>query len=235
MLKLLQSELKDDMFLRVDANHEYSYSNSRRVKDVQPSTTLITNLKHDEAELFEGMHKKTRYNIRLAEKKGVEIQIGVDALKVFVELVKETSERHGIASHGEAHYQAIMKHLDGSGDKPRAFIALAIHDDDVLAAAMCIDWNGTRTYLHGASSDVKKNLMAPHLLHWKLMDNAKTSSITSYDWWGIAPEENSSHPLMGVTRFKKGFGGEIVSSPNTFDIIQKSMWYKVYSLIRKFK
>ena len=239
MVKLVIDELDDDMFVRVDQARELGVheleARSHAVKDVQPSTTLITDLSHGEAEMFEEMHQKTRYNIRLAEKKGVEVQIGVDALEVFVALVKETSERHGIRAHGEEHYVAMMKRLDGVDGAPRAFVAIASHEDDVLAAAMCVDWNGTRTYLHGASSTTKKNLMAPYLLHWTLMDDAKTHGLHAYDWAGIAPEGSEGHPLEGVTRFKKGFGGTVVSSPQTVDLVIRSMWYWVYSVIRKFR
>ncbi|MBT6253907.1 peptidoglycan bridge formation glycyltransferase FemA/FemB family protein [Candidatus Uhrbacteria bacterium] len=238
--KLIVDEIGRDLFIRVDLARTLSAAEARlkilEVKDVQPATTLITDLSVGEAQLFEKMHSKTRYNIRLAEKKGVEIKIDAkDALNVFVNLVTETSARHGIRSHKRSHYEAILEYLDGSDDSPRAFIATAFHDGDTLAAAMCIDWNGTRTYLHGASSDLKKNLMSPHLLHWKLIDDAKRNGIRSYDWWGIAPEGVDEHPLRGVTRFKKGFGGEIVTSPGTIDVVLKPMMYTLYNFAKKFR
>ncbi|HJN85396.1 MAG TPA: peptidoglycan bridge formation glycyltransferase FemA/FemB family protein [Patescibacteria group bacterium] len=238
--KLIVDELGSDLFMRVDLARTLSAVDAKLnilgVKDVQPATTLITDLNASEAQLFEKMHSKTRYNIRLAEKKGVEIKINAkDALNVFVNLVTETSARHGIRSHKRSHYEAILEHLDGSSDAPRAFIATAVHEGDTLSAAMCIDWNGVRTYLHGASSDLKKNLMSPHLLHWKLIDDAKRSGIRSYDWWGIAPEGVDDHSLRGVTRFKKGFGGEIVTSPGTIDVVLKSMMYRLYTWVKKFR
>ncbi|NQV11750.1 peptidoglycan bridge formation glycyltransferase FemA/FemB family protein [Candidatus Uhrbacteria bacterium] len=240
LLKLLADDLAEDIFLRVDPVHTFSTTDLnlsvKNTKDVQPSATLITSLIQNESDLLEEMHGKTRYNIRLAEKRGVQIKIGVeDALGAFVDLVTETSTRHGIRAHDRKHYEMILKHLDGSDNAPRAFLTIATHDGDILATAMCLDWNGTRTYLHGASSDIKKNLMAPHLLHWKLVDDAKSHGLTAYDWWGIAPEGQPEHPLQGVTRFKKGFGGEIVASPSTIDLVIKPLWYRAYTFMKKFK
>lgn len=239
LAKLLALELYGDIFLSIDPMHTVSIENSKFQivprKDIQPSTTLITSLMHDDQILLEAMHGKTRYNIRLAEKRGVQIHIGVkDAIGAFVDLTVDTYRRHGIHAHDRKHYEMILKHLDGTDAGPRAFLATATHDGDVLAVAMCIDWNGTRTYLHGASSDTKKNLMAPYLLHWRLMQSAKSNGAHAYDWWGIAPEDNPAHGLQGVTRFKKGFGGEIVSMPSTVDVVLRPLLYKAYKVAKKF-
>lgn len=234
MVALLKQKREHELFLRVDASRPVV---GKPTAEWQPAHTLITNLQATDDELLAQMHSKTRYNIRLAERKGVEVMLdaGPDGFDAFIELTEATYRRHKIGAHSRKHYEAIMDHLDGEGDAPMAFVAIAKHGDDVLAANMMIDWNGTRTYLHGASSDTKKNLMAPYLLHWKLMQHAKLKGLTSYDWWGTAPPGVKNHPWSGVTRFKKGFGGEGVSMPTTVDVVIDPLWYGFYKLAKRFR
>ena len=233
MAKLLRART-ESMFVRLDAN---TIIEGSKTSEVQPATTLITDLDDPTPDIMAAMHSKTRYNIRLAQKKGVEVKIGSigEAFEAFVKLTEATYKRHGVGAHSRKHYEAILEAFDGSGDAPRAFMAVAKHDGEILAANMMVDLNGTRTYLHGASSGHKKNLMAPYLLHWKLMEDAKAEGLHAYDWWGIAPEDELDHKLAGVGRFKRGFGGEIVTSPTTVDIVQSAMWYKLYRIVQKFR
>ena len=221
------------LFFRVDAARQLPTSHFQLlpVTDVQPSTTLITNISADTEALLAAMHHKTRYNIRLAKRKGVTIEDG--SIEMFYDLSSKTAARHGIRLHDRKHFEAIARHLNGEGDAPRALVKQAVHDGDVLASALCIDFGNTRTYLHGASADTKKDLMAPHLLHWSLMQDAKERGMKSYDWWGIAPEGQPEHRLAGVTRFKLGFGGERVSYPSTCDVVLRPFLYAAYTAIQR--
>ena len=86
----------------------------------------------------------------------------------------------------------------------------------------------TATYLHGASSLIHKDVMAPHFLHWRIMQDAKKLGMRSYDLWGIDEDR-----WPGVTRFKMGFGGRVDEYPRSMDIIFRPMWYKTYKTLRK--
>ncbi len=222
------------IFLKFELPRKIEVAESEVVKDIQPSTTLITDLDSTEDSLLSAMHHKTRYNVRLAAKKGVSISLD-GYIDEFMKLISSTARRHKVTFGSKAHYIAILKHLNGEGDAPRAFLAKAEHDGDVIAMALCIDFGKTRTYLHGASSDVKKNMMAPFLLHWELMKDAKKAGLTAYDWWGIAPDGVEGHRLAGVTRFKKGFGGRVVSYPETRDVIIRPWAYRLYRFLKKFR
>lgn len=117
-----------------------------------------------------------------------------------------------------------------------AFLAIAKHENDILATNIMIDFGDTRTYLHGASSNVKRNLMAPYLLHWELMKDAQSKGIKFYDWWGIAPiDAPADHPWAGISRFKRGFGGEEVEYPGTFDLVLHPIKYRFYQFIRSLR
>ncbi len=244
-----------DLFVRVEAlrfnvtDIETSHRNSvltHRIKPLQPAHTLITNLSISNDQLLANMHEKTRYNIRLAEKKGVQIEIGTANLDDVWPLFEVTASRDVFRLHEKEYYQKMLEKLgtpssfeEGAGGG-RVFIAVAKHENDILAANIMIDFGDTRTYLHGASSNVKRNFMAPYLLHWELMKDAKSKGIRFYDWWGVAPlDAESNHPWAGISRFKRGFGGEEISyaenswNPWTYDVVLKPWRYLLYQFARK--
>lgn len=210
-----------------------------QVKDMDPSTSSILDLTIGWDALAEGMKAKTRYNIRLAEKKGVTIEIaGIEAFDDFTRLLEQTAVRDGFSLHPLEYYRAMLQTLgpsttpESSGDV-HAFLAIARFEGRPIAANLMIDFNGQRTYLHGASSNLHRNVMAPYLLHKHLIVDAIEQGMTSYDFWGVAPVGSSaSHPWAGVTRFKLGFGGEIVSMPGTIDVPTNIVIYMLYRAAR---
>jgi lipid II:glycine glycyltransferase (peptidoglycan interpeptide bridge formation enzyme) len=118
----------------------------------------------------------------------------------------------------------------------KAFLAFADFEGQSLAANLMIDSFGTRTYLHGASSNEMRNVMAPYALHAHLMKDAAEKGLTAYDFWGIAPPGSSEdHPWAGITRFKLGFSENVVSMPGTYDIPLSRFWYGLYKTARKLR
>lgn len=226
------------VFVRVESVN--APSEGKKVASVQPSQTLILDLASSEEELLAGMHEKTRYNIRLAERKGVKVfpaSTGDDGFEVFWQLVEETSERAGIKSHDKDYYRKMLKTMD-------AKIFFAEHDGKVLAAVLMIYFGERVTYLHGASSRTKRELMAPHLLHWHVIKDAKERGLKEYDFWGVAPLEeregklaikDPKHAWAGITRFKKGFGGAYVEYPGTFDLPLNAFWYTLYRVVKSLR
>ena len=200
-----------------------------KTNSIQPANTLMTYLSISTDELLANMHEKTRYNIRLAEKKGVKIKIGTISIDEVWPVFEATASRDAFRLHGKEYYRKMIE----SGV---AFLAIAKHENDILAADIMIDFGDTRTYLHGASSNMKRNLMAPYLLHWELMQDAKSAGITVYDWWGVAPvDAAANHPWAGISRFKRGFGGEEVLYPDAVDVVLKPWRYAMYKILRKLR
>lgn len=201
--------------------------------DLQPPDTFITDLTRSRDERLAAMHSKTRYNVGLAQRKGVVVETSSDV--PFAELwpiFAATAKRGGFHLHPKPYYEAMLSALAGS--PCRAFLAVAKLDGKVLAANLMIDHHKTRTYLHGASGNEHRDVMAPYLLHDALMEDAAQKGMTSYDWWGIAPENASKkHAWSGVTRFKLGFGGDRVSYPGTFDAVIHPARYGLYVLARR--
>ena len=239
LLGFLRNQYSDALFLRAD-NHRSAtvsiHSPTYSVPDVQPCITLIADLSLDTEQSLSKMRPKTRYNIRLSQKKKLKIHIGDTSKErenpqlftAFYTLIAATARRHGFQIHSKKHFQAILNYLDGTVRGPLAFLALVSHDDDILAANLMLQWGDTLTYLHGGSSRYKRHLMASYLLHWTLMQYGKKQGLRYYDWWGIAPVDQARHRLHSVTQFKTGFGGEILKMAGTMDFVIRPGWYTLY-------
>ncbi|MDD5291475.1 MAG: peptidoglycan bridge formation glycyltransferase FemA/FemB family protein [Patescibacteria group bacterium] len=214
------------MFLRFEPDKELNLGNWQIEKtlDVQPSKTLVLDLAKSENELLEKMHPKTRYNIRLAEKKGIKIiEAGLEDFDKFWELMNQTSDRDDFRSHGIDYYKEMLK-------LGKDFIKLFFADycGKHIATAIVSFFGDTATYMHGASSDKDRNVMAPYLLQWEIIKLAKKEGNKYYDFFGIDEKK-----WPGVTRFKNGFSGREINYPGTFDLIFDSGWYSVYKMVRK--
>lgn len=202
----------------------------------QPGATLLLDLSLPEVELLKGMHEKTRYNIHLAERKGVEIREGKDA-RIFWSLMNETKARDGFRSHSETYYRRML-------ELPIAHQLTAYYHGEPVAAHIYISFNGLAVYLHGASSNNFREVMAPYLLQWKGMQLAKKFGCHTYDFWGVAPQKagvttsfhgyswDPTHSWSGITRFKAGFGGTPHTYPDAFDVVLKPALYWFYRLGR---
>ncbi|MCX7655835.1 MAG: peptidoglycan bridge formation glycyltransferase FemA/FemB family protein [Treponemataceae bacterium] len=187
--------------------------------DVQPPDTVLLSLIPEEKALLAGMKSKWRYNIRLAEKKGVRVeQKDEEGLPFFYELLKETARRDGIAIHHFDYYQALFRHKkeyrDGQLDLR---LYLAYYQELCLAGIIVLFWKQTATYLYGASSNRYRNYMAPYALQWRAICDARAAGCTTYDFFGIPPSANPRHPMAGLYLFKTGFGGEIIHRPGSWD------------------
>ncbi|MFA6198289.1 MAG: peptidoglycan bridge formation glycyltransferase FemA/FemB family protein [Patescibacteria group bacterium] len=203
-------------------------------KTVQPGVTLILDLKLSEEEILTGMHSKTRYNIRLAEKKGVTIRTATDdkSFEAFWRLMQATAERNKITQHTQKYYHNLLRTLKDSKLCP-ARLYLAEQNGNILAANLVLRYDQTVVYLHGASGNEGRNLMAPHLLQWQTIHDAKRDGAIQYDFWGIAENDDPRHAWAGITRFKKGFGGRIVTYAAVADAVYQPVWYAGYGLLKK--
>lgn len=235
------AEMKKAMFLRVEPAASPG-AGAVKVRDVQPGQTLIVDLAPEREAIMAAMHEKWRYNIRLAERKGVRVYVAGErdpgALEVFWGLLEETTERDKFRAHDKEYYRSMLEALAGDpakdgGMRPVARLVFAEHDGRVLAANLMVYFGGTATYLHGASSRARRELMAPQLLHWTAMLDAKAWGYRAYDFWGVAPEGAENHPWAGVTRFKRGFGGTYVAYPGTYDLPIDRTWYRLYAFAQK--
>lgn len=208
---------------------------SEQTQSVQPDKTSAVDISQEDDALFAKMHEKTRYNIRLAIKKGVHIVQAAPTKKTmgeFLQLLVATAARNGFRAHETSYYQRMSEDLGVKSGREHLHLrlAMAYHDNKPIAGALLGYFGDTVTYLHGASDHEARNLMAPYVLHWEIMRAARTVGYTQYDLWGIDEKR-----FPGVTRFKLGFGGHPIQYPGTFDLPVHPMWYKLYRAARSLR
>ena len=197
--------------------------------NIQPPDTVLVDLTASLEEILARMKSKWRYNIRLAEKKGVQVrQASFEEIDVFYDLYKTTSQRDGIAIHHKDYYKDLLER--GQKDSTsKVDLYIASYEDEPLAAIITLFAGKEAVYLYGASSNNHRNLMPAYLLQWKAMEAAKAAGCQVYDMYGIPPTDDENHPMYGLYRFKTGFGGQVVHRPGSLDI-PLSPLYKFYVL-----
>ncbi len=220
------------LFFRSDLPVNIPLSSFKKTFDIQPAHTWITDLTSVD-QLLSSMHQKTRYNIKLAERHGVQIDFDTLSFEDVWPLFEGTSGRGKFRLHEKHYYKKLLETLK-SGEC-HAHLVTALFENKPIATNIVIDFVGVRTYLHGASSYEHRSLMAPYLLHWFLLKDATLQGMTQYDWWGVAPADQPNHPWAGISRFKRSFPGREVSYPGTYDLVKKPGWYTVYQLVRQLR
>lgn len=184
-----------------------------------PEDTILVNLDQSEEDILKQMKPKGRYNIKVAEKHGVEIRESRDAGEFF-KIFKETTERDGFRGHDGKYYQSM---LDCLGDK--AVLYLADLDGEAIAGIIVTFYKDTAIYYFGASSSKHREAMAPYLLQWRAILDARERGCRTYDLFGVAPEGDTQHPWAGITKFKEKFGGELQSYTKAREKVLKPFWY----------
>lgn len=232
--KLIKEKLGSDiLFLRLEPVTEIEVTDFKIEKsiNIQPEKTLFLNLSQDEEELLGAMHQKTRYNMRLAGKKGVEVRRGGEKdFEDWWKIMEETGGRDKFKIHDKGHYKNMMDFKEKKEGDFKIDLYLAYYKDKIIAGNIVSFFGDTVTYVHGASSYKHRKLMAPYLLQWYSIKKAKADGYKYYDFYGIDEEK-----WPGITRFKKGFGGNETKYPGTYDLILNKGWYNVYKFLRKIR
>jgi lipid II:glycine glycyltransferase (peptidoglycan interpeptide bridge formation enzyme) len=178
------------------------------------------------------MHPKTRYNIRLGKKKGVFCREGDSAeyFEIFWSLLCQTARRQHIKVHEKSYYEKLLRTRD---DAFLVSIFIAEYENTPLAAFMIVYYRTVAIYLHGGTSDLHRNVMAPHYLQWFTIQSAQKRGCHYYDFYGIASRDAyEDHPLYSITRYKRGFGGLEVNYMGTYEFAFCPTWYRVYKFAK---
>ena len=201
--------------------------------NIQPPRTIIVDIRNSEEETLAKMKQKTRYNIRLAEKKGVIVRAW-DDFESFHKMMLVTGGRDNFGVHSLEYYRRAYELLH---PKQMGEILVAEYDGNPLAA-LFVARNGNRAYyLYGASTDEDRNRMPTYLLQWEAMKWARACGCEGYDLWGVPDEDETTleanfeirhDGLWGVYRFKRGFGGEIKRAAQAMDRVYNPLLYWAY-------
>lgn len=232
--------------LKIEPNREDDPSLAERLRalgfkpspqTVQPRRTLFVDLDGDPESLLARMKQKTRYNIRLAARRGVTIRpAGEEDLPGFYALMEATAERDEFGIHSRAYYEAVYGLFVPAG---QGCFLLAEYEGRLLAALVVVAFGDTACYMYGASSDEQRNLMPTYLLQWQAMLWSKGRGCHTYDLWGVPDRDEPaleeefpqrSDGLWGVYRFKRGFGGRLVRTVGAWDLVYAPLRYRLYEI-----
>lgn len=206
---------------------------SKDFKDeIQPRFVFRLDIKgKTKDDIFKEFHQKTRYNVRLATKKGVVIKEGNrDDLKAFHEIMVETGKRDEFGIRSLDYFQKMYDELVPYGHMK---LLLAYHEDKPIAGIIPIMYGNKVWYLYGASSNSHRNLMPNYLLQWTMIQEAVDRGADMYDFRGVAGVVDESHPQYGLYRFKKGFNATFTEFIGEVYVSYKPLVHKAYKFSEK--
>jgi len=214
---------------------------------IQFKNTVLIDLNHPEEELLARMKQKTRYNIRLAEKKGVALRVGTLAdLGMLYQMYAETSVRDEFVIRNEDYYKTVWETFMTSNvggfkspeletfqpsNLPACEPLVAEVNNEPIAAIFVFYFAGRAYYVYGMSRAAHREKMPAYLLQWEAIKRAKARGCTVYDLWGAPDIFDESDSMWGVYRFKEGLGGTVVRTLGAWDFAPNPLWYKLYSEI----
>lgn len=197
-------------------------------RTVYPEASRIVDLAQSEEEILADMKPKGRYNIKVAQKHGIEVRESKD-IEAFVALHADTAERDAFTTPVAHTYRHFLQDLDGS------FLLFAyapgIHDP--IAGLLGVLWDDRAIYYYGASAHAYRTYMAPYALQWETLRFCKQRGAISYDLFGVTPHNTSHHPWAGVTAFKEKFGGQYREFPPERMLVLKPAMHHLLNLKRK--
>jgi lipid II:glycine glycyltransferase (peptidoglycan interpeptide bridge formation enzyme) len=203
------------------------------IQTIQPARTIVIDLSGDESDLLSRMKQKTRYNVRLAEKRGVRVDVSQD-IDLFYQLMLETGSRDQFGVHSLEYYHRAMDLFHPAG---ACELFIADYQEEPIAALMVFRHGNRAWYFYGASGDRRREHMPAYLLQWEAMRWARSYACQEYDLWGVPDLDladlesqfmERGDGLWGVYRFKRGFGGDLRRSAGPWDRVYNPVMYAFY-------
>jgi lipid II:glycine glycyltransferase (peptidoglycan interpeptide bridge formation enzyme) len=195
--------------------------------------TFQLDIDKSEDELLKKMHQKTRYNLRLAEKRGVEIieDNSEQGFEEYWKLMEETTKRQGFFAHGKGYHRKMWQKMTDAG---RGHLFKAVYQGKTLTTWMIFVLNDILYYPYGASSNENREVMASNLMMWEVIRYGKKQGCKLFDMWGsLGPDPDVRDPWYGFHKFKQGYGAELVEFLGSYDLVVNPGLYKLYGLTDK--
>ncbi|MDY6846908.1 MAG: peptidoglycan bridge formation glycyltransferase FemA/FemB family protein [Chloroflexota bacterium] len=196
-------------------------------EQIQFKNTVVVDLKGDQDEMLMRMKSKTRYNIRLAERRGVRVRPGgIEDIDLLYSMYAHTAVRDDFLIRGKEYYRAVWEHFfaDGLAEPLIAEVA-----GSPVGAVVIFRFGGRAWYIHGMSLNEHREKMFNYRLQWEAMLYSKRAGCYQYDMWGAPDTFDESDPLWGVYRFKDGFGGLVHRTLGAWDYPVRSISYPLYT------
>ncbi len=198
-------------------------------RDTFAKSNILLDISKDDEELMMSMHTKHRYNIRLAQRKGLVVKRGetIRDFEIFYTLFADTAVRQKYYIHPKSYYRKIWELLYPKGI---CHILTAYYHDEALASWMLFTYDGVLYYPYGGSSEKHKNLFASTLVCWESIQLGKEKGCKVFDMWGAANDPNDKNdPWYGFTNFKLKFGGKFVEYLDSYDYVVNKPMYVLFN------
>jgi peptidoglycan pentaglycine glycine transferase (the first glycine) len=209
---------------------------SHKIAYLQPRIEWYLDISKSEMDLLKEMHEKARYGISLSKRKGIEVKIITENFSEyfqdFIDLMKMTANRNNFSIHAEEYYKNIFEDLEKNKN---GYLGIGYYQDKILVINIVILCENTATYIFGASSDEHKNLMAPHLVQWTQILEAKKRGIQYYNFGGVSGGNKKLKSWEGLSVFKVRFGGFELKHEMLSDLVAKPCIYFLYLFKQLFK
>jgi len=202
----------------------------RATKSTFAESTIVIDLTQSEEDLLKGMHSKHRYNIHVAQKKGVTVEQGknLNDFNVFFDLLSQTAIRQKYYIRPKHYYQQIWEILK---PKNMCYILTAKYNEEPLASWMLFSYQGTFYYPYGGSAEKLQNIFPSNLLGWEAIKLGKVLGCSVFDMWGASNNiDDQNDPWWGFTNFKIKFGGRYVHFMNSYDFVDNTNEYRLFNL-----
>lgn len=243
------------VFIQLEPNVENNENLKLKIKNLSlgfsarplfTKYTFVLDLTKSEEELLKNMHPKTRYNIRVAEKKGVKIieNNSDKAFEVYLKLTKDTTNRQKFYAHSENYHRLMWETLKTSNFKLKtendneltAHLLTATYENKVLVAWILFVLGDTLYYPYGSSSNDHREVMASNLMMWEVIKFGKKLGLKQFDMWGaLGPNPDTKDPWYGFHRFKEGYGGKLTEFVGSYDFVIDKKMYLAYKLLNKLR
>jgi lipid II:glycine glycyltransferase (peptidoglycan interpeptide bridge formation enzyme) len=238
-------ELNNCIFIQLEPNKEKAGNEedlSKKFHNLKPSTrplftkyTFYIDLRKSEEELFAQMKEKTRYNVRLAQKRGVVVreENTMQAFGEYLKLLSQTTRRDKFFAHNKNYHKLMWETLSPEGT---ARLLIARYNGKPLAAWVLFVWHDFLYYAYGASSSENREVMASNLMYFEAMKFGKKLGLSTFDLWGaLGSNPNPKDPFFGFHRFKEGYGGKHIEFMGSYDLILNSPFYQIYQVLDKIR
>ena len=192
--------------------------------------TFRLDLTNSEEKILKGMKSKTRYNLRLAQKKGVRVveNTTLEGMENYITILGETTKRQGFYAHTPDYFRKMWQSLGKSGILR---IFQAEYQDQVLASWIVFVFGESLYYPYGASRSIHREVMASNLMMWELIKFGKSKQLKIFDMWGaLGPDADKSNKWFGFHKFKEGYGGDLSEFVGTFDLVLNPPLYSIFKI-----
>lgn len=202
---------------------------------------FVLDLTKTEEELLKNLSQKTRYNIRLAQKKGVKIieDNSDKSFQDYLRLTKETTQRQKFYAHSEKYHRLMWETLKTQNfdtNELSAHLLKATYNRKLLATWIIFVLGDTIYYPYGASSNEHRDVMASNLIMWEAIKFGKKLGLKKFDMWGaLGPNPDTKDPWYGFHRFKQGYGGKLIEYIGSFDLVLNERLYLIYKILDKIR